>query len=221
MSYTHVTAPTEFVETDSIRFAYRRFGKEVGVPLVLMPHFRAGMDHWDPAVTDGFAVERQVILFDNAGVAGTTGQTPSTFEAMGDYASDFVRALGLSQVDILGFSIGGYIAQTMALRHSKIIRRLILVGTGPRNGEPSTDANYPPLAASTDPATGETGLDAFLYLFFSPSPRGQALGGPSGNDDTVGRPTSMSRVPPRRWRHSRRRERSGGGREGNDLLSCN
>jgi pimeloyl-ACP methyl ester carboxylesterase len=175
MSYTHVTTPTQFVEADGIRFAYRRFGKEAGVPLVLMPHFRAGMDHWDPAVTDGFAVERQVILFDNAGVASSSGETPSTFEAMGDYASDFVSALGLSQVDILGFSIGGYIAQTMALRHS-IIRRLILVGTGPRNGEPSSDTNYPPLAASTDPATGETGLDAFLYLFFSPSPRGQAAG---------------------------------------------
>jgi pimeloyl-ACP methyl ester carboxylesterase len=175
MSYTHVTAPTQFVEADGIRFAYRRFGKEAGVPLVLMPHFRAGMDHWDPAVTDGFAEEREVILFDNAGVASSSGETPSTFEAMGDYASDFVSALGLSQVDILGFSIGGYIAQTMALRHS-IIRRLILVGTGPRNGEPSSDTNYPPLAASTDPATGETGLDAFLYLFFSPSPRGQAAG---------------------------------------------
>jgi pimeloyl-ACP methyl ester carboxylesterase len=176
MSCTHVTAPTQFVEADGTRFAYRRFGKQVGVPLVLMPHFRAGMDHWDPAVTDGFAVERQVILFDNAGVASSSGETPSTFEAMGDYASDFIGALGLSLVDILGFSIGGYIAQTMALRHPKIIRRLLLVGTGPRNGEPSSDTNYPPLAASTDPSTGETGLDAFLYLFFSPSPRGQTAG---------------------------------------------
>jgi pimeloyl-ACP methyl ester carboxylesterase len=176
MSYTHVTAPTQFVETNGIRFAYRRFGKEGGVPVVLMPHFRAGMDHWDPAVTDGFAARRQVILFDNAGVASSSGETPSTFEAMGNYAADFIEALGLSQVDILGFSIGGFIAQTMALRHSKIIRRLLLVGTGPRNGEPSTDAKYPPLAASTDPATGEGGLDAFLYLFFSSSPRGQAAG---------------------------------------------
>jgi len=176
-SYTHVTAPTQFVEADGIRFAYRRFGKEeAGLSLVLMPHFRAGMDHWDPAVTDGFAAGRQVILFDNAGVASSSGETPSTFEAMGDYAADFIGALGLSQVDILGFSIGGYIAQTMALRHPKIIRRLMLVGTGPRNGEPSTDSKYPPLAASTDPATGETGLDAFLYLFFSPSPRSQAAG---------------------------------------------
>jgi pimeloyl-ACP methyl ester carboxylesterase len=176
-SYTHVTAPTQFVEADGIRFAYRRFGREeAGLPLVLMPHFRAGMDHWDPAVTDGFAAERQVILFDNAGVASSSGETPGTFEAMGDYAAGFIGALGLSQVDILGFSIGGYIAQTMSLRHPKIIRRLMLVGTGPRNGEPSTDAKYPPLAASTDPATGETGLDAFLYLFFSPSPRSQAAG---------------------------------------------
>ena len=89
MKYTHVTAPTQFVEANGIRFAYRRFGQDSGTPLVLMPHFRAGMDHCDPAVTDGLAVSRPVVLFDNAGVAGSGGETPETIEAMANHAADF------------------------------------------------------------------------------------------------------------------------------------
>jgi len=88
MEHTHVTAPTRFVEASGIRFAYRHFGSEIGLPLVFMPHFRAGMDHWDPAVTDGFAANRPVVLFDNAGVAGSSGETPDTIEAMADHAAE-------------------------------------------------------------------------------------------------------------------------------------
>src|SRR5271168_873267 len=139
MVSSHITAPTQFIEASGIRFAYRRFGKETGTPLVFIPHFRAGMDHWDPAVTDGFAASRPVILFDNAGVSGSSGETPNTIEEMGDHAASFITALGISVVDVLGFSIGGYIAQALALRHSALIRRLVLVGTGPRGGEPSKD----------------------------------------------------------------------------------
>jgi len=173
---SHVTAPTLYVDVGGIRFAYRRFGAGVGVPLLFMPHYRAGMDHWDPAVTDGFAASRPVILFDNAGVAGSSGETPDTMEAMADDAANFVSALGLSTVDVVGFSIGGYIAQTLALRHSKTVRRLILSSTGPRGGEPSKDPQYREYGDSTDPATGESSLEAFLYLFFRPSPTSQAAG---------------------------------------------
>src|SRR6202030_1108282 len=84
--HSHQTAPTQFVEANGIRFAYRRFGKPGGVPLVFMQHFRGGMDHWDPAVADGFAEHRRVILFDNAGVAASTGETPDTIDAMADHA---------------------------------------------------------------------------------------------------------------------------------------
>lgn len=176
MTDTHVTAQTKFVETNGIRFAHRRFGKKTGVPLLFMQHFRGGMDHWDPSVTDGFARDRPIILFDNAGVASSSGETPDTIEAMAEHASDFVRALSLSQVDVLGFSIGGYVAQALTLRHPDLVRRLMLVGTGPRGGEPSQDPNYVQHATSTDPRTGEAPLEAFLYLFFSPSGRGQAAG---------------------------------------------
>jgi pimeloyl-ACP methyl ester carboxylesterase len=174
--HTHVTAPTRFVAAGGIRFAYRRFGADTGVPLLLMQHFRGGMDHWDPNITDGFADDRPVILFDNAGVASSSGETPTTVEAMAEHAGAFVDALGLEQIDLLGFSIGGYVAQAFTAARPQLVRRLILVGTGPRGGEPATDPNYRRYAMATDPATGEGTLEAFLYLFFAPSPQGQAAG---------------------------------------------
>src|SRR5467141_2306130 len=156
MIRTHQTAPTQFVEANGIRFAYRRFGKPDGVPLVFMQHFRGGMDHWDPAVTDGFAENRPIILFDNAGVAASTGETPDTIDAMADHAADFIVALVLAQIDLLGFSIGGYIAQTLALRRPELIRRLILAGTGPRAGEPPQDPKYGEYGALTDPEPAQS-----------------------------------------------------------------
>jgi pimeloyl-ACP methyl ester carboxylesterase len=176
MTHTHATAPTQFIEADGIRFAYRRFGKETGVPVLFMQHFRGGLDHWDPAVTDGLGKDRPVILFNNAGVASSSGETPDRIDAMANHAGDFVAALGLTQVDVLGFSIGGYVAQSLTLQQPKLVRRLMLIGTGPRGGEPSQDADFPKYATSTDPATGEAALEAFLYLFFSPSPHSQAAG---------------------------------------------
>src|ERR1700684_384260 len=149
MTYRHGPARMQFVEANEIRFPYRRFGQEGGTPLVFMQHFRGGMDHWDPAVTNGFAENRPVILFDNAGVASSSGETPDTIDAMAEHAAGFAGALGFSQVDLLGFSIGGYIAQTLALRRPQLIRRLILAGTGPRAGEPSQDSKYGDYGALT------------------------------------------------------------------------
>src|SRR4029077_11249413 len=123
---------------------------------------------------DGFAEYRPVILFDNAGVAASTGETPDTINAMADHAADFIGALGLAQVDLLGFSIGGYIAQTLALRRPELIRRLILAGTGPRAGEPPEDPKYGEYAALTDPETGKVPIEAFLYLFFRPTETSEA-----------------------------------------------
>jgi pimeloyl-ACP methyl ester carboxylesterase len=174
MTYRHVTAPTQFAEANGIRFAYRRFGQEGGTPLLFMQHFRGGMDHWDPVVTDGFAKNRPVILFDNAGVASSSGETPDTIDAMAEHAADFVRVLELSQVDLLGFSIGGYVAQTLTIRHPELIRRLILVGTGPRAGQPPQDPKYAEYGGLTDPKTGESPLEAFLNLFFQPSEMSQS-----------------------------------------------
>jgi pimeloyl-ACP methyl ester carboxylesterase len=176
MPHTHVGAPTKFIEANGVVFAHRRFGEGSGPPLLLMQHFRAGMDSWDPAVTDGLAASREVILFDNAGVASSGGETPDTFEAMADQAAAFIHALGLPLIDLLGFSIGGYIAQALVLRHPARVRRLVLVGAAPRGGEPTQDPKYLELGASTGPNTGEPGLDAFLYLFFRPSAASQTAG---------------------------------------------
>ena len=114
---SHATAPNQFVTANGVRYAYRRFGAEAGTPVVFLQHFRGGMDNWDPAVTDGLAANRPVILFNNTGVASSSGQTPDTVEAQADDAAAFIRALGLTHVDVLGFSIGGYVAQALTLRH--------------------------------------------------------------------------------------------------------
>jgi len=168
---THITAPTRFVDANGIRYAYRRFGSETGTPLVLLQHFRGGLDNWDPLVTDGLAQGRPVILFNNAGVASSSGETPDTIDAMGDHVAAFVSALGLPPVDVLGFSIGGYVAQAFVVRHPQLVRKLVLVGTGPRNGESPTDPRVLQVAGNPVPS-----LDDFLFLFFAPTATSQAAG---------------------------------------------
>ena len=135
MIHTHQTAPTQFVEANGIRFAYRRFGKPDGVPLVFNMHYLGTMDYWDPTVMDGLARDREVILFDNAGVSSSSGEVPTTFEQMGANAVAFSRALGLNKADMLGFSIGGMVAQEISLQAPDLVRRLIIDGAGPRGGQ--------------------------------------------------------------------------------------
>src|SRR5258707_1832150 len=134
MISAHQTAPTQFIEANGIRFAYRRFGKAGGVPLVFNMHYLGTMDYWDPTVTDGLARDREVILFDNAGVSRSSGEVPTTFEQMGANAVAFSRALGLKKADVLGFSIGGLFAQEITLQATDIVRKLSLVGTGSLGG---------------------------------------------------------------------------------------
>jgi pimeloyl-ACP methyl ester carboxylesterase len=168
---THSTAPTEFAEANGIRFAYRRFGSGTGTPLVFLQHFRGGMDHWDPLVTDGLAQSRPVILFDNTGVSGSSGETPSSVDAMATDAAAFLGALGLDAVDLLGFSLGGCVAQALAARPNSPVRRLILAGTAPRGGEPARDPKIPKVAGNPTPVE-----DDYLFMFFAPSETSQAAG---------------------------------------------
>ena len=129
--HSHQTAPTQFVDAAGIRFAYRRFGKSGGLPLVFNMHFTGTMDHWDPLVTDGLAAGREVILFNNAGISTTSGEVPASVEEMAANAAAFIGALGLAKVDVLGFSLGGFVAQALTAADPGLVRRLILVGTGP------------------------------------------------------------------------------------------
>jgi len=131
----HETASTRFVAANNIRYAYRRFGRASGPPLLLLNYFAATLDDWDPRVTNGLAAEHDVILFDNAGVGASTGQTPATIAAMMKHCLDFCRALNLEKFDVLGFSLGGMIAQQLASEHPNLVRRIILLGTGPRGWE--------------------------------------------------------------------------------------
>src|SRR6202165_5778185 len=133
-AHTHQTAPTQFVEANGIRFAYRRFGQSGGVPLGFNMHFTGTMDHWDPLVTDGLAAKREVILFNNAGISSTSGEVPTSVEEMAVNAAAFIRALGLAKVDVLGFSLGGFVAQELTVANPGLARRLVLVGTGPQGG---------------------------------------------------------------------------------------
>src|ERR1700736_1209365 len=133
--YSHQTAPTQFVEANGIRFAYRRFGKAGGVPIVFNQHYIGTMDYWDPTVTDGLARSREVILFNNAGISSSSGEVPTTFEQMAADAIAFIKALGLKQVDLFGFSIGGMVVQEITLQAPDLVRRLIVDGTGPRGGQ--------------------------------------------------------------------------------------
>jgi pimeloyl-ACP methyl ester carboxylesterase len=170
----HQTTPTQFVEASGIRFAFRRFGKSGGTPLVFNMHFMGTMDHWDPAVTDGFAADREVILFDNAGVSSSSGKVPGTVAAMGANAIAFIRALGLKQVDVLGFSIGGLVAQETTLQAPDLVRRLVLVGTGPRAGE-SMDTGTPE-GKEIFGGTYKDPDDLWLRVQFTPSEASQAKG---------------------------------------------
>jgi pimeloyl-ACP methyl ester carboxylesterase len=169
--HNHQTAPTQFIEANGIRFAYRRFGKAGGVPLVFNQHFRGTMDYWDPAVTDGLARNREVILFNNAGVASSSGNAPASFQEMGANAIAFIKALGLIKVDALGFSIGGMVAQEITAQAPELVRRLILVGTGPRGADMSTSKSAEVFAGAYDPPE-----HLWLAVHFSPSPSSRAAG---------------------------------------------
>jgi pimeloyl-ACP methyl ester carboxylesterase len=174
MVLTHQTAPTQFVEANGIRFAYRRFGKSGGVPLVFNMHFSGTMDHWDPLVTDGLAATREVILFNNAGISSTSGEVPSSVEAMAANAAAFIKALGLAKADVLGFSLGGLVAQEITLQAPDLVRRLVLVGTGPRSGEGM--ATLTPEAQEIFGATYEEPDHLWLRVHFTRSEKSQAAG---------------------------------------------
>jgi pimeloyl-ACP methyl ester carboxylesterase len=172
--FTHQTAPTRYVETKGIRFAYRRFGRTGGLPLVFNQHFTGTMDHWDPAVIDGLAQTREVILFNNAGISSSSGAVPTTFEETGANAVAFIEALGLRQVDVLGFSIGGFVAQEIALQAPELVRKLLLVGTGPRGGE--NMATLTPEAQEIFGQSYAVPEEIWLKVHFTPSAASQAAG---------------------------------------------
>ncbi|MGX1267757.1 alpha/beta fold hydrolase [Streptomyces phaeoluteigriseus] len=128
-------APTRTLAAGGVTYAYRDLGPKGGVPVVFITHLAAVLDNWDPRVVDGVAARRRVITFDNRGVGASSGSTPKTIQEMAKDAVTFIRGLGLDQVDIHGFSMGGMIAQVIAQDEPRLVRKLILTGTGPAGGE--------------------------------------------------------------------------------------
>ncbi|HEY4267609.1 MAG TPA: alpha/beta hydrolase [Galbitalea sp.] len=170
---TATTTPTRFVEGGGIRFAYRRLNEGVGIPVVFTNHFMGNLDTIDPAVIDGLAATRDVIVFDSRGVGASSGEPRSTIEDMAADAATFITALGVAKVDVLGHSMGGHVAQWLSYTHPELVRKVILVGTAPRGGVPG---NPDEGAAGFFAAGPNRHDDGWLPIFFSPSEKSQAAG---------------------------------------------
>jgi pimeloyl-ACP methyl ester carboxylesterase len=168
---THETAPNLSVQAGGFCYAYRRFGVTGSTPILFLQHFRGTMDNWDPAVVNAIAQSHDVILFDNAGVGGSSGAAESTIAGSAQHVVAFARALGLESVDILGFSMGGFIAQQVVLDHPSLVRRLILVGTGPEGGERIDWRFTTEVAAHV--AKDAPGPDDLMSVFFAHSETSQ------------------------------------------------
>jgi pimeloyl-ACP methyl ester carboxylesterase len=167
-------APTHTINAGGVEFAYRQLGPSTGVPVVFLTHLAAVLDNWDPRVVDGIAAKHRVITFDNRGVGASSGATPTTIEQMARDAVTFIRALGLDQVDLFGFSLGGMIAQVIAQRQPRLVRKMILAGTGPAGGEGIDKVTR---ITFVDIARGLlTRQDPKQFLFFTRTPNGRRAG---------------------------------------------
>ena len=163
-------APTEYIDASDIRFAYRWLGPRKGTPLLLLQHFTGTMDSWDPAVVNPLADHRPVIVFDNTGVGKSSGKTPDNVDRMTTDAERFIDALGIAKVDLLGYSLGGFIAQTLAARKRDLVRRIVLVATAPQGGEEHL------LEVLSEARSHKEAPDPRLPLFFTASEASQAAG---------------------------------------------
>jgi pimeloyl-ACP methyl ester carboxylesterase len=182
---SHKNAPTRTVSAGGVDFAYRELGPTTGVPVVFVTHLAAVLDNWDPRVIDGIATKHRVIMFDNRGVGAITGSTPNTIQAMAKDAVTFVRALGLKKVDLLGFSMGGMIAQVIAQSEPQLVRKMIIAGTGPAGGEGIKNVTK---LSHLDTVRGLLTLqDPKQFLFYSPRA--------SGRQGVPGTPEGAHRQP--------------------------
>ncbi|QXQ10365.1 alpha/beta fold hydrolase [Paeniglutamicibacter sp. Y32M11] len=131
----YAQAPTKSITARGISFAYRELGPKGGIPVVFFVHLAATLDNWDPRIVDAIAQGRHVITFDQQGVGASSGTVPDTLEAAADDAYAFISALGFEKIDAFTFSVGGFIAQDLVVKHPELIRKLVLTGTGPRGGK--------------------------------------------------------------------------------------
>jgi pimeloyl-ACP methyl ester carboxylesterase len=171
LATAYENAPTRTIEVGGSKFAYRQLGTGTGVPVIFLNHLTANLDNWDPRVVDGIAARHRVITFDNRGVGGSEGSVPVSVAEMAHDAVAFIRALGFDQVDLLGFSLGGFVAQVIALEEPELVRKIILAGTGPAGGEGIVRVGS---LTYRDILRGAlTFTDPKTYLFFTRTPNGR------------------------------------------------
>ena len=211
---SHTAAPTQYVTVGDNTYAYRQFGSGPGLPLLFLQHFTGTLDNWDSAVTDPLALGRSVILFESTGIGRSTGNVPKTVAGMADHALQFLDALGLSQVDVLGFSLGGMLAQVMVLEQPRLFRRIILSGTGPEGGVGVAMDRPELLKIFADQKMPSS--EKLLKLFFTTTETSQSAGhqftGRPARLRPSGRPADGSRrTRPRAARPGPRRDRAGPG----------
>lgn len=172
---TWKNTPTAYLSAGGVNFAYREMGKQNGgTPVVFLVHLAAVLDNWDPKVMDGIAAKHHVIAFDNRGIGASSGSPSNTIEAMADDAITFIKAKGLQQVDLLGFSMGGMIAQEVVLKEPQLVRKMVLAGTGPAGGQGISSVAW---VTFYDMLRGFVTLqDPKQFLFFSRTPGGIEAG---------------------------------------------
>jgi len=168
---TYRYAQTNTIDVGGAKFAYRQLGQDTGVPVIFLNHLGAVLDNWDPRIIDGIAAKRRVITFDNRGIGASAGSTPDSVAAMARDAVAFIRALGFEQVDLLGFSLGGFIAQAIAQEEPQLVRKIVLAGTGPAGGVGIDKVTPVTIRAMIKGAL--TFKDPRHYLFFTQTPNGQ------------------------------------------------
>ena len=169
---TYKDAPTKTVDIGGARFAYRQLGPNGGTPVIFLNHLGAVLDNWDPRVVDGIAARHRVITFDNRGIGASKGKTPHSVAEMARDAVAFIRALGFDQVDLLGFSLGGFVAQVIAQEEPQLVRKMVLAGTGPAGGEGIDKVTSITIGDMARAAL--TLKDPKYYLFFTKTPNGRS-----------------------------------------------
>ncbi|WP_299871584.1 alpha/beta hydrolase [uncultured Sulfitobacter sp.] len=167
----YVDAETQFLSVNGTRFAYRTIGPKSGVPIVMFNHLAGTIDDWDPSVVDGLAAQHQVLTFDNRGIGGSEGATPQTVAGMADDGIAFIKALGLAQVYMLGFSLGGAVVQDIVFKEPELAQKIILGGIGPRGG--IGIRNIPGQAYRNQLRSLLTFTDIRVFLFFTRTENGK------------------------------------------------
>ncbi|CAM2146147.1 Alpha/beta fold hydrolase [Pararobbsia alpina] len=169
--HTSLTAPNRYVDVAGTTYAYRRFGTPEKLPVLCLQHFTGTLDNWDPAIVDALASDREVILFDNAGVGRSTGKVPDSIVEMARHVEQFLDAIELAKVNVLGFSLGGFLAQELAIARPERIERLVISGSAPEGGEGAGMDRPELLSIYTDESIDPYGK--LERLFFPPDDNGQ------------------------------------------------